>query len=57
MQIGAATMENSMEGPQKTKNALWPSKSTSEYIYKENQNASLKKYMHPYVYCNIISNS
>ena len=37
MQTGAATMENSMEFPQKTKNgtAFWPSNSTAGFIPKE----------------------
>ena len=40
MQIGAATMKNSIESPQKLKNgtALWPSDSTSGNISKETQN-------------------
>ena len=58
MQIGAATMESSMEIPQKIKNgpALLPSNSTSGYIFKETQNTNLKEYMHPYVHCSIIYN-
>ena len=58
-QIGAATMENSMEGLQNIKNgtALWPSDSTSGYISKETQNTNLKEYMHPYVHCSIMYSS
>ena len=41
MHIGAATMENSMEHPKKIENitALWPSVSTSGYLFEETQNA------------------
>ena len=58
MQTGVATMENSMELPQKVTDgtALWPSTSTSGTISKENKNANSKEYMHLYVYCNIIYN-
>ena len=40
MQIGAATMENSMEGHQKIKNGLasWPSDPTSGSVSEETQN-------------------
>ena len=46
MQIGAATMENSMEVPQKIKygTALWPSDATSGYISKETWNTNSKEY-------------
>ena len=56
MQISAATMESSMELPQKIKNetALWPGYFTSGNICKEIQNTNLKEYMHPYVHCSII---
>ena len=59
MQTGAATVENSVEVPQKTKDgtAFWPSDSTSGNISEETQNSNLKKYMHPYVHCSIICNS
>ena len=59
MQISAATMENSMEVPQKIKNrtTLWFSNSTFGYSSKEIQNTNLKGYMHPYIYCRIIYNS
>ena len=59
MQIGAATVEKSMEGTQKIKNetALWPSNSTSGDLAKETQNTNSKEYMHPYVHCSIIYNS
>ena len=59
MKIGAATMENSMEVPQKTKNrtAIWSSNSTPGYISEENGNTNLKRYMHPNVHSSIIYNS
>ena len=42
MQMGAATVENSMVSPQKVKNgtASWPTNSTSGYIFKEIQNTN-----------------
>ena len=59
MQIGAATMENTVEFPQKIKNrtALWPRNSSSGYISEETQNTNLKEYMHLYVHCSVIYNS
>ena len=59
MQIGAATVENDAEVPQKIKNetALGPNDSTAENISKQTQTTNLKDYLHPYVYCNIIYNS
>ena len=56
MQMGAATVKNSMELPQKIKNGtvLLPRDSTSENISKETGNTNLKKYMHPYVHCSVI---
>ena len=52
---GAATVENSMEGPQKIKNgtALSLSNLTSGYIFEETQNTDLKGYIHLCVHCNI----
>ena len=59
MQTGAATVENSMEFPQKIKNgtAFWPSNSTSGNISEEIWNTNLKDYMHPYVHSSISENS
>ena len=56
MQTGTATVESSMESPQKIKNeiALWPSDSTYGNLSEETQNTNLKEYVHPYVHCNII---
>ena len=58
MQIGVATVENSMELPQKIKNrtALWLSNPTSGNISEETQNTDLKEYMHSYVHCSVIYN-
>ena len=52
MQTGAATVENSMEFSQKTKNgtAFWPRDSTIENIPKESQNTNSKEFMHLYVH-------
>ena len=59
MQTGAATVENSREFPQKSKDgtAFWPSDSTAWNISKETQNSNLKEHKHPYVHCSIIYNS
>ena len=58
MQTGAATVESSMEIPQKIKNGsvFWPGYPISGNISKETQNTSLKEYKHAYVHCNIIYN-
>ena len=58
MQIGAATMENSMEIPQKIQNgsAFRPSSATSGNITEGTQNTNLKQQKHPYVHCSIIYN-
>ena len=55
--IGAATTENSMEGPQKTKNrnAVWYSNPTSGNI--AGQNCNLKGFMYPSVHRSIVYNS
>ena len=59
MQIDTATLENSIEFPQKVKNktTLWSSNSTTEYLPKEYENTNSKRYMHHYVYCSIIYNN
>ena len=58
MQTGAATVENSMEFPQKIKNgsAFWPSDSTSGNIFEETWNTNSKEYMYPYSHSSIIYN-
>ena len=55
-ECSAATVENSLEVPQKIKNgsALWPSDSTSGNISKESQNTNSKEHKHTYVQCSII---
>ena len=52
MQIGAATVESSVELPQKIRNGtvLWPSDSTSGNISEETQNTNFKEYEHPCVH-------
>ena len=59
MQTGAATVENSMEGPQEVKPriTIWSSNFTTSYLPKENKNTNLKRYMHLSVYWSIIYNS
>ena len=49
MQTGAATLENSMEVPQKTKNrtALQPSNGTTKHSSKGYKDAVSKGHMHP----------
>ena len=58
VQTGVATVERSMEFPQKIKNgpALWPSNSTSGSSSKETWNTNLKEHKHPYVHCSVIYN-
>ena len=52
MQTGAATVESSMEIPQKIKNesAFSPINITSANIGKGTQNTNLKQQKHPYVH-------
>ena len=59
MQTGAATVETSMEVPQKVKNrnTIWFNNFTTGYLARENENTNSERYMHPYVYCSIIYNS
>ena len=58
MQIGAATVESSMEIPQEIKNgtAFQPSDPTAGNISEETQNTHLKEHKHPYVHCSVIYN-
>ena len=58
IQFGTATMENSLEGPQKVKNgtALQSSNFTSENMSEETRNTNLKEYMHPCAHCSAINN-
>ena len=59
MQTGTATLENSMEVPQKVKNrtTLQPSNCTTRYLRKGYKNTGLKGHMQPDVYSSIINNS
>ena len=59
MQTGAATMENSMEVPQKVKNrtTLQPSNCTTRYLSNGYMCAVSKGHMHPHVYSSTINNS
>ena len=58
MQIGVATVECSMEIPQKILNesAFWSSNSTSGNIAKDTQNTNSKEHKDPYVHCSVIYN-
>ena len=58
MQTGTATVESSMEIPQKIKNgsAFCPSDPTSGSISKETQNTNLREHKHSYVHCSVIYN-
>ena len=58
MQTSAATVESSMEIPQKITNgsSFQPSYLPSGNISKGTQNTNLKEHKHPYVHCSIIYN-
>ena len=59
IQIGAATLENSMAFPQKVKNrtTLRSSNYTTRYLPKGYKNTDLKEYMYPDVYSSITNNN
>ena len=59
MQTGAATVENSMEVPQKVKNrtTLWSNNHSTRYLPPKYKNTNSKGYMHPYVYHSTIYNN
>ena len=59
MQAGAATLENGMDVPQKTKNrtTLRPSNCTTRHLSVGYRCAVSKGHMHPHVYSRIINNS
>ena len=59
MQAGAATLENSMEVPQKTKKrtTLRPSNCTTRHLSKGYKCAVSKGHMYPNVYSSSIDNS
>ena len=59
MQTDAATVENSMEFPQKTKNgtAFWPSNPTAGIMPQESWNTNSKEPIHPNVHSSTIYDS
>ena len=59
MQAGAATLETSLEVPQKTKNrtTLRPSNCTTRHLSMGCRCAVSKRHMHPHVYSSPIDNS
>ena len=59
MQTGAATLENGMEVPQKTKKrtTLRPSNCTTKHLSTGYRCAVSKGHMHPHVYSSTIDNS
>ena len=59
MQAGAATLENSMEVPQKLENraTLRPSNCSTGYLRQRHKCSDLKGYMHPNVYSSNVHNS
>ena len=58
MQTGAATLENSVEVPQKiNRTTLRPSNCTIRNLSKGYKNADSKGHMHPNVYSSAINNS
>ena len=56
---GTATLENSMEVPQKVKNRTTPQSSSciTRYLPKEYKNTNSRGYMHPDIYSSIIYKS
>ena len=52
MSVGASTMENSMEVPEKTKNraTVQSNNSIPGYLAKENENTKLKRERYIYIY-------
>ena len=59
MQVGAATVENSTEVPQKVKNraTLRPSNCTTGYLPQRDKCSNLKGHLHPSVYSSNAHNS
>ena len=59
MQAGVATLENSMEVPQKTRNrtTLPPSDCTTRYLSRGYRCVVLKGHIHPNVYSSTVNNS
>ena len=59
MQADVATLENSMEVSQKTKNrtTLRPSNCTTRHLSMGYRDAVLKGHMHPHIYSSTVHNS
>ena len=59
MQAGTATLENSLEAPQKVKNitSLWPSNYNSRYFSKGYEPSDPKGLLHPNIYSSDVHNS
>lgn len=59
MQIGTATMDNSMEISQKitSRTTVRASNPSSEYIFEGTKITLLKRLLHPRVHCSIVYNS
>ena len=59
LQIGAATVENNTQFPQKIKNrtTIKSNSSAPRVLSKENENIYLKRHMHPYIYYSLIYHS
>ena len=59
MQIGAATVESSMEAPQKmnSRTTIWSRNPTSGYVSEGNEMTGLRSSLHPHIYCVILYNS
>ena len=59
MQTGTASLENSIESPQRVKNrtTLWSTNYTTGYLPLKYKNTNSEGYMHPYVYSTIIYNN
>ena len=55
--VSTATMDNSMEGPQKTKTRIAIGSSNLTPGHLSRQNYNLKSYMHPYVHSSTIHKS
>ena len=57
--IGAATMENNIEVPQKIKSrtTIWSSNFTAGSLSEGNRTTILKRYLHSQVHCSLIHNS
>ena len=59
LQIGAVTVENNTQFPQKIKNrtTIKSNSSAPRVLSKENENIYSKRYMHPYIYYSLIYHS